>query len=57
MSDERVVSFPQPEIPPEEAVRRQMVEAQRLASLTPGEWQLWIDGSAERLGVPRATLE
>jgi Protein of unknown function (DUF3631) len=24
-------------------------------SLTPGEWRLWIDRTAERLGVPRAT--
>ena len=34
-----------------------MVEAKRLASLAPGEWRLWIDRTAERLGVPRATLE
>ena len=34
-----------------------MAEAQRLASLAPGEWRLWIDRAAERLGVPRATLE
>ena len=34
-----------------------MVEATRLASLTPGEWRLWIDRSAERLRMPRATLE
>jgi hypothetical protein len=41
----------------EEVIRRQMVEATRLASLTPGEWRLWIDDRAEQLGVPRATLE
>jgi hypothetical protein len=54
----RLVGFParaQPD--PEEAVRRQRVEAERLSRLAPGEWQLWIDGSAERLGVARATLE
>src|SRR6185437_1300721 len=34
-----------------------MAEAKRLASLSPGEWRLWIDRSAERVGVPRATLE
>ncbi len=42
---------------PEEAVRRQRVEAERLSRLAPGEWQLWIDDSAERLGIARATLE
>jgi hypothetical protein len=36
---------------------RVIKEALRLASLTPGEYLLWIDGSAEQLGVPRATLE
>ena len=25
--------------------------------MAPGEWRLWIDRSAERLGIPRATLE
>src|SRR6266478_4250349 len=34
-----------------------MAEAKRLASLAPGEWRLWIDRAAERLGLPRATLE
>jgi putative DNA primase/helicase len=52
-----VVNFPPPQLDPEEAIRRQRVEAERLARLTPGEWQLWIDGSAARLGIPRATLE
>jgi putative DNA primase/helicase len=36
---------------------RVMVEATRLASLAHGEWRLWIDRAAERLGVPHATLE
>ena len=53
----RQVGFPKTEVPPEEIVRRQRVEAERLARLTPGEWQLWIDGSAAKLGIPRATLE
>ena len=44
-------------ITPEENARRVMVEATRLASLAPGEWRLWIDRSAERLRIPRATLQ
>ena len=61
----RLVGFPVPSArtldraqpDPEEAIRRQRVEAERLSRLAPGEWQLWIDGSAERLGIARATLE
>ena len=34
-----------------------VVEAERLARLSPGEWQLWIDNSAAQLGIPRAPLE
>ena len=49
--------FPKAEITSAEKVRRAMAEAKRLASLAPGEWRLWIDRAAERLGVPRATLE
>src|SRR6476660_2580729 len=56
-SDESVLDFPKAEITSEEKARRAMAEANRLASLTPGEWRLWVDRSAERLGVPRATLE
>jgi hypothetical protein len=56
-SDEKVFDFPKAEITSAEKVRRAMAEAQRLASLAPGEWRLWIDRAAERLGVPRATLE
>src|SRR5271169_3577383 len=56
-SDEKVFDFPKAEIASEEKVRRVMAEAKRLASLAPGEWRLWIDRAAERLGVPRATLE
>src|SRR6185437_13955552 len=48
---------PRVEVSPEENARRVMAEAKRLASLAPGEWRLWIDRTAERLGVPRATLE
>ena len=53
-SDEKVFDFPKAEITSEEKVRRAMAEAKRLASLAPGEWRLWIDRAAERLGVPRA---
>ena len=56
-SDESVLDFPKAEITSEEKARRAMAEAKRLASLSPGEWRLWIDRSAERLDVPRATLE
>ena len=58
MSDDlKVVGFPKAEVPPEEMVRRQRLEAERLARLSPGEWQLWIDNSAAQLGMPRAPLE
>jgi hypothetical protein len=40
-----------------EKIRRLMVEAQRLASLSPGEWRFWIDDSAKQHGVERAVLE
>ena len=56
-SEEKVFDFPKAEITSAEKVRRAMAEAKRLASLAPGEWRLWIDRAAERLGVPRATLE
>jgi hypothetical protein len=55
--DETVRDFPRVEDTPEESARRVMIEATRLASLAPGEWRLWIDRSAERLRVPRATLQ
>jgi hypothetical protein len=55
--DEKVLDFPNAGITSEEKAMRAMGEAKRLASLTPGEWRLWIDRTAERLGVPRATLE
>ena len=54
---EKVLDFPRVEVTPEESARRVMVEATRLASLAPGEWRLWIDRSAERLRIPRATLQ
>ena len=50
-NDEKVLDFPRVEVTSEENVRRVMVEATRLASLAPGEWRLWIDRSAERLGI------
>jgi len=55
--DEKVLDLPRVEVTPEENARRVTVEATRLASLAPGEWRLWIDRSAERLRVPRATLQ
>ena len=58
MSDDpKIAGFPKPEVPPQEMVRRQRLEAERLARLSPGEWQLWIDRSAEQYGTTRATLE
>ena len=54
---EKVLDFPRVEVTSEENARRVMVEATRLASLAPGEWRLWIDRSAERLRIPRATLQ
>ena len=54
---EKVLDFPRVEVTSEENARRVMVEATRLASLAPGEWRLWIDRSAERLGIPRAILQ
>src|SRR6478609_3379510 len=56
-SDEKVLDFPRVQVTPEESARRVMVEATRLAGLAPGEWRLWIDRSAQRLRIPRATLE
>src|SRR4029077_17801622 len=56
-SDEKVLDFPRVQGTSEESARRVMVEATRLASLVPGEWRLWIDRSAERLRIPRATLQ
>ena len=58
--DENVVDFPagkEIEIRDAEKTRHVMTEAMRLANLTPGEWRLWIDGSAERLGISRGDLE
>src|ERR1700720_330890 len=56
-NDKKVLDFPRVEVTSEENARRVMVEATRLASLAPGEWRLWIDRSAERLGIPRPPLE
>ena len=56
-NDKKVLDFPRVEVTSEENARRVMVEATRLASLAPGEWRLWIDRSAERLGIPRPTLQ
>ena len=54
---DHVVNFPPTQLDPEEAVRRQHAEAQRLSRLAPGEYPLSIDRSAAQLGVSRAILE
>ena len=41
----------------EETASRVMAEARRLAGLAPGEWKIWIVGSAERLGIAPDILE
>ena len=41
----------------EEKAQRVMAEAKRLAGLSPGEWKIWINSSAERLDITRDTLE
>ena len=51
------IDFSESEIASEGKDRRAMIEATRLANLAPGEWRLWIDRSAERLSVPRTTLQ
>jgi hypothetical protein len=56
MSEPNVVEFPIPGIS-EEHAQRIMTEARRLAGLAPGEWKIWIAGSAERLAVERDKLE
>jgi hypothetical protein len=50
----KIVEFPSPksETTPEENIRRQMAEAQRLANLAPGEYLLWAPDSAKRLDMP-----
>src|SRR6185503_19081423 len=55
--EEKVLDFPRADVTTEESARRVMVEATRLAGLAPGEWRLWVGRSAERLRVPRATLQ
>ena len=51
-AEQKAVGFSTPEIAREEQNRRVMAEAHRLAALTPGEWRLWINASAERLKRP-----
>lgn len=41
----------------EERAQRVIAEARRLANLTPGEWKIWIQSSAERLNISRVDLE
>jgi putative DNA primase/helicase len=52
MTDEKkVIDFPRSEVSEEERVRRVMVEVDRLARLSPGEWKLWLENSAQTLGI------
>jgi hypothetical protein len=46
-----IVGSPTKELSEEERAQRAMGEAQRLASLAPGEWNLWYKRRAERLGI------
>src|SRR5689334_7541614 len=55
--DDNVLDFPRVGATPEENAKSVTIEATRLASLAPGEWRLWIDRSAERLRIPRPTLQ
>ena len=55
-AEPNVVEFPIPGISEEHAARI-MAEARRLAGLAPGEWNLWVAGSAERLAIERDKLE
>jgi putative DNA primase/helicase len=48
----KVFQFPQKEeVSDEEHNRRIVLEADRLASLSPGEWLVWYRGKAEQLGI------
>ena len=52
MTDEkRVIDFPRSEVSEEERVRRVMVEVDRLARLSPGEWKLWLKNSAQTFDI------
>jgi hypothetical protein len=47
----RVIEFPRSDVSEEERVRRVMVEVDRLARLSPGEWKLWLKNSAQTLDI------
>ncbi len=52
MTDEKkVIDFPRSEVSEEERVRRVMVEVDRLARLSPGEWKLWLKNSAQTFDI------
>jgi hypothetical protein len=52
MTDEkRVIDFPRSDVSEEERVRRVMVEVDRLARLSPGEWKLWFENTAQTLDI------
>jgi hypothetical protein len=55
-NDKKVLDFPRVEVTSvENAARNGRGDAPGKPSA--GEWRLWIDRSAERLGIPRPTLE
>lgn len=56
MSNESVVGFPAP-VSEEQQARRVLTEARRLAKQSSLERNFWIPQSAEKLGVPLATLQ
>src|ERR1700692_2051358 len=52
MTDEkRIIDFPRSEVSEEEQARRVMVEVDRLARLSSGEWKRWFEKSAQTLGI------
>ena len=54
--DPKIVGFPQPEVLPEELIRRQRVEAERLAGLSPGEWGCGLTRASRNLAFRGARL-
>ena len=56
--EKKIVDFPKAEVGPEERARRLKIEVDRLASLPPVEWMLYLsEGVAEKHGVDRADMK
>jgi len=53
--DPQIVGFRRRKLPTRKWSAVSGSRAERLARLTPGEWQLWIDNSAAQLDIPRAS--